>query len=534
VTVAPAPARPDDPQTIPVEAAAIAVIEGVTYSYPSANPSGAGPALADIDLRIGSGVTLVTGPSGGGKSTLLRLLNGLVPTYHGGRIRGSARVCDFDVVSTPTRRMARSVGFVFQDHESQFVYSTVRREVAFGLENIGMPSSVMPARVEEALERVGIAALRDRRIATLSGGERQRVAIASALGLRPQLLVLDEPTSQLDPGGAASVLDACAELVAAGTAVVISEHRLDDLLPAATTMLSISGGRILRAGDARSGVETMPDPPALIDLGRRLGWPRVCLTVAEARMLAPALRRPAPVQRFGAPAWTVRQLTLGHSRQPILEDLSLEGGVGEVMILMGANGTGKTTLLRALAGLHRPTAGILERPPGRVAYLPQDPGTLLYQPSVTAEVELTLRHSRSDQPASLILGELGLLGVAGSYPRDLSSGQRQRAAVAAILAGSPAIALLDEPTRGMDVQARRTLGRTVRRLAAAGTSVVIATHDPDLAAEVGHRIIRLEAGSARDLGPPHAALSGDTAWATQIGRLYPGKAATVEEALACL
>ena len=531
MTLAPSPPRLSAASTKANEAGPIAVIDGVTYRY----PAGAGPALADIDVRIAGGVTLVTGPSGGGKSTLLRLLNGLVPNYHGGRIRGSTRVCGLDAISTPTHRMARSVGFVFQDPESQFVYSTVRREVAFGLENMGIAPSAMPARVEEALERVHVSELKDRRIATLSGGERQRVAIASALVLRPQLLVLDEPTSQLDPDGAAAVLFACAELAAAGTPVVISEHRLDDLLPVASTMLSISGGRIVAAGDARDGVRAMPDPPPLVDLGRRLGWPRACITLAEARMLAPALRPAAPVQRHGgAVAWAMRRLTLAHSRKAVLDGISLEGGAGEVIVLMGANGSGKTTLLRALAGLHRAESGVVERPPGRVAYLPQDPGALLYQPSVTAEVELTLRHSRSDQPASLILGELGLLDVAGSYPRDLSSGQRQRAAVAAILAGSPAIALLDEPTRGMDVQARRALGRTVRRLAAEGTSVVIATHDSDLAAEVGNRVIRLEDGQLRDLGSPWAALSGETPWATQVGRLYPGGPVTVEGALACL
>jgi energy-coupling factor transport system ATP-binding protein len=509
---------------------AVADLVGVTYGY----PTGGSSALADIDLRIDGGLTLVTGPSGGGKSTLLRLLNGLVPHYHGGRIRGAAGVCGFDVLKTPTRMMARAVGFVFQDPESQVVYSTVVREVAFGLENLGVVPDLMPARVEEALDRAGITALRNRRMATLSGGERQRVAIASALALRPRLLVLDEPTSQLDPEGAAAVIDACAGLAAAGTAIVISEHRLDDLLARASTMVSIAGGHILATGDPRTVIEAMPDPPPLVELGRRLGWPRASLGVEDARVLAPALRQSLTRRWSGEPAWAARRLALGHSRQPLLEDLNLDGGAGEVVVLMGANGSGKTTLLRALAGLHAPASGTVERPPGRIAYLPQDPGALLHQPSITAEVELTLRHDPSSQQATLILAELGLLDVADRYPRDLSSGQRQRAAAAAILAGSPAMALLDEPTRGMDVRARRALAGTLRRLAGDGTAVVIATHDSDLAAEVGDRVIRLEAGAAHDLGPPRQALSGETAWATQVGRLFPGRAVTVDEALACL
>jgi energy-coupling factor transporter ATP-binding protein EcfA2 len=530
MTLAPSPpiAHRRDPRA--VAPTVLADIEALTYGY----PAGDSDALVEINLCIDDGLTLVTGPSGGGKSTLLRLLNGLVPHYHGGHIRGAARVCGLDVLQTPTRRMARSVGFVFQDPESQVVYSSVVREVAFGLENLGLAPDLMPARVGEALERAGIAALRNRRIATLSGGERQRVAIASALALRPRLLVLDEPTSQLDPDGAAAVLDSCTGLAAAGTAVVISEHRLDGLLARASSMVSIAGGRILAAGDPRTVVEAMPDPPPLLELGRRLGWTRACLSVEEARLIAPALRQGRPSRWRGEPAWAARHLALGHARHPILENLNLDGGAGEVVVLMGANGSGKTTLLRALAGLHAPSSGAVERPPGRIAYLPQDPGSLLHQPSVRAEIELTLRHSPGARPAALIMAELGLLDVADRYPRDLSSGQRQRAAAGAILAGGPAMALLDEPTRGMDVRARRALTGTLRRLAAEGTAIVIATHDSDLAAEVGDRIIRLEAGAARDLGPPREALSGETPWATLLGRLFPGRAVTVEEALACL
>src|SRR5205807_9082127 len=181
-------------------------------------------------------------PSGGGKSTLLRVLNGLVPHFHGGRIAGFAQVDGCDVRTTPTRRLARSVGFVFQDPELQTVYGVVDREVAFGLENLAVPSSEIPARVEEALGQAGILHLAGRRVATLSGGERQRVALASALALRPRLVVLDEPTSQLDPDGAALLLGSVRRLVAEGRCVVIAEHRLDHLVPDATGLYEVRGG----------------------------------------------------------------------------------------------------------------------------------------------------------------------------------------------------------------------------------------------------------------------------------------------------
>jgi energy-coupling factor transport system ATP-binding protein len=205
-----------------------------------------------------------------------------------------------------------------------------------------------------------------------------------------------------------------------------------------------------------------------------------------------------------------------------------------VLVLMGPNGGGKTTLLRVVSGLLAPLAGSLEKPDGRVAYLPQNPTALLHQPTLRAEVELTLRRSGSAEPAERILQELGLEGVGDRYPRDLSGGQRQRAALAAVLAGSPQIALLDEPTRGMDAGSRTALVGLVRRLAAEGSSVVLATHDSDLAAEVGDRVIEVAGGGVRDLGSPEQALSGDRPRATQLGRLYGQGPVTVEGVLARL
>src|SRR5664280_2874432 len=201
----------------------IARLEGVSYWYPGA----ATPSLRDVSLQIGSGLTLVAGSSGGGKSTLLRLLDGLVPQFHGGRISGSANVAGMDPLRTSIPRLATRVGLVFQDVETQSVYGTVEREVAFGLENVGVPRPQMHDRVDETLREMGIERLRGRRLTTLSGGERQLVQLAAVLVLRPELVALDEPTSQLDPHGAAAVMAACETLAAAGKAVVLAEHRLE-------------------------------------------------------------------------------------------------------------------------------------------------------------------------------------------------------------------------------------------------------------------------------------------------------------------
>lgn len=505
--------------------------ERLTYWYPGATT----PALRALTGVIEPGLTLVVGASGDGKSSLLRVLNGLIPQFHGGRIAGTASVGGRDIVRTPTRELARSVGFVFQDSERSFVYGTVEREVAFVLENLGMATRQMHVRVGEVLERLAIVHLRDRRIASLSGGERQRVALAAALVARPSVIALDEPTSQLDRAGSRSLIDACLQLAADGLTIVVAEHRLERLLPAADRVVLMEAGRMGQPLAPAVVAPQLPSPPTVVELGLRLGWSPLPLTVDLARSLAPRLRAPEepirPVAR-GEVAWSLRGVSAGPARAAVVEGADLAGHRGEVVVLMGPNGQGKTTILRTLAGLLTPLAGRVERAPGRIAFLPQNPTALLHRPSLRAEVELTLARTGSQEPADLILGELGLRHLAARYPRDLSSGERQRGALAAVLTGSPALALLDEPTRGMDRAARDAIAGVIARLRAQGSAIVLATHDSGLAAAVGDRIVEVADGRLTELGSADLALSGTSFHATQIGQLYPGGPVTVAAALA--
>jgi energy-coupling factor transport system ATP-binding protein len=449
---------------------AIARLDRVSCWYPNQGE----PSLRAVDLEIGPGLTLVAGDSGGGKSTLLRLFNGLVPQFHGGRVSGRSEVAGLDTFRTPIPRLAQRAGLVFQDVETQSVYGSVEREIAFGLENLGVGRAEMHDRVDEAMAALGIEGLRGRRLQTLSGGERQRVQLAAVLVLRPQLVALDEPTSQLDPEGAAAVVAACLGLAAEGRAIVVAEHRLEIVAPAADRTLIVEGGRVT------TGAGAMPSP--------RAARPRA--RVARGRP--------------GEPAWELRGVAAdpaghaGPAREPVLRDLSLAGGRGEVVAVLGPNGSGKTTLLRTLAGLLPPLAGTVRRPDGRTAYLPQNPGALLHLPTVRAEVALTLRRTGSEEPPETMLAAFGLARLADRYPRDLSSGERQRAALAATLAGSPTLVLLDEPTRGMDLAARRSLGAAVEYLTAGGAAVVLATHDTELAAELADRVVDLRDGRATE------------------------------------
>jgi energy-coupling factor transporter ATP-binding protein EcfA2 len=446
---------------------AIAHLDHFTYTYPGAT----GAALRDVSARIESGLTVVTGPSGSGKSTFLRVFNGLVPHFHGGRVSGAANVAGLDVLVTPTRLLARNAGFVFQDPELQTVYATVDREVAFGLENAAVPQKEIAMRVSDALHEVGIEHLAGRAVRTLSGGERQRVALASALAVRPRLVVLDEPTSQLDPDGAELLLAAARRATAEGRAVIVSEHRLSRLMPGATSLLVVDRGRVTEA-----------DPAA---------WrPR-------AAMAAPRLRAP------GQEAWTVIGATVGFDGLPVLEDANLAGRAGEVVALAGPNGGGKTTLLRLIAGLAPPMSGTVTRPPGRIAYLPQNPVALLHRPSVREEVLFTIDRAGGQKGESpeRILGMLGIAELADRYPRDLSSGERQRAAIAAVLPGAPQLVLLDEPTRGMDLASRSALIAVVANLRDRGAAVVIATHDEDLQAAVADRVVDVARGTVTERTP---------------------------------
>lgn len=444
------------------------------YWYPrwsgAARPDATAAALFDVNLELGPGLTLVAGDSGAGKSTLLRVLNGLVPHFHGGRIAGSAVVAGLDVLRTPTRVLARHVGFVFQESEAGFVRGTVAREVAFGAENLGFRSQEVVRRTGDALERVGIAGLAERRLGTLSGGERQRVALAAVLAAAPELVALDEPTSQLDEAGVTALVGILEDLAAGGHAVVVAEHRVGQFM-GADLVVAVSGGK------ASLG----PGPPALFGPG------------------PPASVRPGP---WAGDGWALSGLAAGIAGRAVVEDVDLSGLPGEIVVLNGPNGSGKTTLLRTIAGLLPPLAGEVTRPApvvghGRqIGYLPQDPGALLHRRSVLAEVQQTLRWSRSSDDPMAILRQLGLEGQAGNDPRDLSTGQRQRAALAAVLVGRPALALLDEPTRGMDGASRLALVTTLRDLADGGACVVMATHDAALAEQVGDRVVFVAGGRA--------------------------------------
>ena len=514
----------------------IATLDQVTYTY----PAGDGPALRGVDLTLDEGrFVVVAGPSAGGKSTFLRLFNGLVPQFSGGRFAGRVIVCGRDASRTASRDLALTAGMVFQDPEAQSIVDRVEDEIAFALEQRGLPPSEMRARIDDVLRALAIEHLRDRRLTTLSGGERQRVAIAAVLALGPRLLLLDEPTSQLDPDGAELVVEAVHRLhhERALTTLVV-EHRLDRLLPLADDVVHVEGGLVAKIAP-RDFASSYAGAPAVARLGRSMGIQPLPLTAAEASTAHPAafagLRarpRAAPAPP-GAELIGASGLGLAYGAITALCGAELTLAEGEVLALMGPNGSGKSSLLRALVGLAEPSAGEIrfrgQRPPEGVAarsgfagLVPQQPALALYQPTVAEEIADSLRSRRSPLTLETALACWGLIELAQRDPRDLSVGQQQRVAIAAMLAHEPPVWLLDEPTRGADPETKAWLAERLRAHTANGGAAIIATHDIEAAAAVAARVVRLDAGRVDFALPAAVAFGQGGPLPTQIAQLVEG------------
>ena len=526
-------------------------ITNLTYTYPQSDQ----PALRDVTWRAMAGdFVLLAGASGSGKSTLLRCLNGLVPHFSGGVVQGQITVNGLDVVAAGPRTMSHHVGFVQQSPEAQAVVEQVEAEIAFGLENQAIPPQAMRIQVEEVLELLDLSLLRERPLSTLSGGERQRVAIASALALRPPLLVLDEPTSQLDPQSAEEVLRALVRLNEdLGLTIILAEHRLERILPYVDHILYMEAGHVIVDAPAREAVEQMPQLPPVAALGRKLGWQPLPLTVKEARRFSRQYavgsdQYPVFSEQYSAGGvggdspssllLEARGVSFAYDGCPTLMGVGLQVEPGEAVAIMGRNGAGKSTLLKCMVGLLSPAEGQVwvngrstqDRHVAdicrEVGYLPQNPDDLLFADTVADELHVTLNNHKLTgrvNGVQQLLGELGLSDVAGAYPRDLSVGQRQRVALGAVTITRPRLLLLDEPTRGLDYAAKQSLVAIWRRWLAAGMGLLLVTHDVELVAQIADRVAILSQGEIIASGKTADILSATPLFAPQIARLFPNR-----------
>jgi energy-coupling factor transporter ATP-binding protein EcfA2 len=511
----------------------------VTYHYPDAEI----PALDDVSFELEAGeFCVLAGLSGHGKSTLLHAACGLAPHFHGGRFAGTVTLAGLDTREHGPAHLGGLAGVLFQDPETQLVMSSVRAELALALESRGHTAAAVARGVEEVALALGIDALLDRSTHELSGGEKQRVALGAALAGRPKVVLLDEPTSQLDPVAGDELIGLLRRLNEEWeTTIVLAEHRLERCLGAADRVITLEAGRVAHDGDPKSFLEwSAQHEPALQTPGAKLfalaglrgaptGVKQARATLRSHGLLPedghPEPGHPEPVKVAKAKGRrprkapkALRMRGVWHELRDgpaILRGVDLTLAPGESVALMGRNGAGKSTLLRHAAGLMEPTRGRVECA-GRVALLLQNPGDYLI-------------HERVAEEASAeALAAVGLAGMAERNPKDLSGGERQRLALAIVVGGAggaggtPIVLALDEPTRGMDREAKAELARDLRRRADRGQAVIVATHDPEFAASCARRAVLLADGRVIADGPAAELLAGGWYFATETARILGG------------
>lgn len=526
----------------------------VTVTYPDVEH----PTLRDVTLHIPEGeLCLVIGRTGVGKSTLLGAINGLVPHFTGGTLTGRVMVAGLDTRTHPPRELAGVVGVVMQDPVYGFVTDTVEEELAYGMEQLAVPAGVMRKRVEETLDLLSIAHLRRRSMRSLSGGQQQRVAIGAVLTAHPRVLVLDEPTSALDPAAAEDVLAALTRLVHdLGVTVVLAEHRLERVIEYADMVVVVDSGGTVASGTPADMMRVSAVAPPVVRLGQAVGWDPLPLSVRDARRRSTDLRTRlvgrAPDESAVVDLQTAlraRRLVVRYGDVVAVAGIDLDLHAGEVVALMGRNGSGKTSLLWALQGSGPRHSGTVTFEDGadptglsaaeatrRVGLVPQSPGDLLYLATVDAECALADRQTDQVSGTCTALLDRIVPDVDGNaHPRDLSEGQRLALALAVQLCPRPSIVMLDEPTRGLDEGAKVRFADVIRELAVDGRAIVVATHDVEFVAGVADRVVVLADGEIVADGPTADVVVASPVFAPQVAKvMQPARWLTVTQVSAAL
>jgi len=532
-------------------------------------------ALRDISFDCDRGESMaVIGRTGAGKSTLLRCFNRLVPASIKGEFKGMVQVLGEDVSGKRPFELASRVGLVLQDFEGQLFSTTCEQDVAFGPENLGLPRDEILQRIDASLDAVGLAGLRRRDSSTLSGGQKQRLAIASVLALKPSVLVMDEPVTDLDPEGRADVEALTKKLCEQGFTVIIAEHETGVLAKCDRLMGIENGAKVWDGtcgeamGDAARLESLGVRPPDLVSVMEGLGLSERPLDVEDAgeilkqkgHVLEDAHEKQGERSK-GPPAIIMDNVS---HRYPngveAVSGVSLEIREGEFVAVLGRNGSGKTTLVKHINGLLKPTRGAVEvegRNTGdvrvselgkRVGYVFQDPDHQIFAGRVFDEVAFAPRNFgfNEEEIAAKVEDSLELVGLSGKEDADpylLTKGERQRVALASIIAAQPPVIVMDEPTTGLDYPAQRSVMELLKRLNQKGTTFIIITHALWVAAEYADRCVLLNEGRTIAEGAARRVLTEEETLnkaglampdAAALGRILGGRTHTVEALLSSI
>lgn len=509
--------------------------------------------MEELSFEIAEGeMVLVMGHTGSGKSSLLRLINGLVPHHTGGILGGEIIVDGRSTRSTKPGELSGVVGIVGQNPISTFVTDVVEDEIAFGMEALNFPPDLMRKRVEEVLDQVGLTALRNRTIATLSGGEQQRLAIASALVMHPKVLLLDEPTSALDPIAAEEILAILHRLVHdLSVTVVLAEHRLERVIGYVDRILLIEGDGETAIGLPGEILKLTDLVPPIVRLSRVLGLDEIGTSTRDVRRATEEIRLggedvTTSVTMNGELLLSMKGVEVRYDEKVALGPLDLELHAGEITALMGRNGAGKSSLIKSAVGILKPSAGLISllnkqidsidsRERAKlIGYIPQDAGDLLFLTTVREECALADRDNSLAQGTTLDSLRRMLPTISPeTHPRDLSEGQRLTLVLAIILATNPRLLILDEPTRGLDYEAKKRLIAALQdRAHERGVAVLIATHDVEVVAELAERTVFLADGEIVADGSTLDVLLASPAFAPQVAKVMaPRRWLTVDDVL---
>ncbi|MCM3764314.1 ABC transporter ATP-binding protein [Neobacillus niacini] len=535
---------------------ALIELTDVTFTYPDSLQ----PAITNLSLRIEKGQFVVLfGASGSGKSTLLKLLKNEIRPH--GTLTGNIVINGSPIQDSSG--LSQEIGFVFQDPENQIVADDVLHELVFGLENIGLTTNEMRNRVAEMVHFFGADDLLRRKSHELSGGKKQQINLASALLMQPNILLLDEPTSQLDPVSTRELLDMLKRLNEEfGMTIVLAEHRLEEVFTLADTIIMMEKGEVLIAGEPRQVLPQIwnsknrayvPGIPSLFLKMHEKGL--LPLTVKEGRNWIATIKptflatETEKQQQQSKNVIKTKGLSFRYekSREFVLDELDFALNKGEFYALLGGNGSGKSTLIKALAGLVKSEQGkiwIDDKPiksyknndfTKYIGYLPQNPKLFFLQDTVERELHATMEQFGLTDwtETEALLEELGIVHLKTNHPYDLSGGEIQKAALACVLLRKPKVLLLDEPTKGLDPISKKNLANILLSVKSNGVSILMSTHDVEFAAQHATKCGMMFQGKITSEDNPERFFNGNFFYTTMIQRIFRGQAMmplTLEEA----